>query len=75
MFANCRNSHGGGVAIFAHEMYSVQVIERLSVMRDEFEGLFLLAEGGSKNILLVAFTVRLVLMLNLSLKLSLMFCM
>ena len=30
IFVNCRNSHGGGVAIYANKKYSAHVIEHLT---------------------------------------------
>ena len=50
IFANnyCRNSHGGGVAIYANK-YSAHVIERLTIVRKKLESIFLHAVIGREK--------------------------
>ena len=46
IFANCRNSHVGGVAIYDKKKYSAHVIEHLTMVRKELESIFLHAVVG-----------------------------
>ena len=49
IFANCRNTHGGGVAIYANKKYSAHVIKHLRMVRKELESIFLHAVVGREK--------------------------